>query len=217
MGLGTMMIAAGALQGVGGAMAQQGMLDAQQRREIALENLRTQNKMSEHTNQYNLMDRNNSRQTIRETNNATAIAGVQATLTNESNAQNFKNNIKSKEVDFNYKKKLAQFESDLNATKEERLARLKNELASGEVVDVFAGGDGIFYKRTRDGLITSTGIAAPAKETEGRGSGGGNSMLDNARANSSGGAAKPTKLPGPVGMNSGQTRYKYNPKTGGFD
>ena len=90
MGLGTMMIAAGALQGVGGAMAQQGMLDAQQRREIALENLRTQNKMSEQVNQYDLMDRNDSRDTARTTNANIARDQAQAGIQSEQQDKTFK-------------------------------------------------------------------------------------------------------------------------------
>lgn len=164
------MVLGGALSGFGAGLAQQGQMDFQQRRDMALENLRNQNKQTEIAVQGNenrktemveadLTDRNNARQNARTTSSTMAI---------DKN----KNSLDTAKAE-----RLARLEAELGRTNAAAAEALKRETAAGEVSDTFQDEQGNWYVLYKNGQQKSLNVKGALKAPAGGASG---NILDRA-------------------------------------
>lgn len=152
-------IIGGLLSGIGQGMAQQAQSDAQARREIALENLRSQNKraetetahgyrVAEMGTQADLNDRNDARKTERDTSSKIIVGNA------ETKNQISIDNAKSKNDAV-----LARLQSGLRMNEEQsksaqRMVEAATQ-AGQEVKDTVVGTDGTLYIIAKDGRTLS--------------------------------------------------------------
>lgn len=204
MGLGARMLLGGALQGLGAGIAAKGQADAEERRQIALENLRAKNQSEkdarDHSNekdrltqQYGLMDTNNAKQTARETDAAIVKDNVRTKNDITIKGVEHKQKVELTQIDFKNDQAMANLQGAIQRSNTAASQRLAKDLESGEVTQLFEGGDGTYYQMRRDGTITTTGIATPVKETSKSGS-----VLDRAREARQGGASPAPKASAPA-------------------
>ena len=165
MGIGTRMLIGGALQGLGAGIVAQGQSNAEERRRIALENMRTKaqaekdardaetqiatdarqtaNKREETKLQYGMIDENNARQVERETNKTIIVDKNKAGLDKELDAAKTKNDAWLKGVDSRYR---------MSEEAAKQATDLKNELTKmGKEVgheEVAADGSMFIYSKT---------------------------------------------------------------------
>lgn len=166
MGIGTLMVLGGALSGAGGGMARQAEMDRQhaqamekisveQKFQETLENLRSKNSRAAQAEQYNYIDRNNARQTQRETTQSITVAN-----------NNFSQQVKLKEIDFANDVAMTKLQGSIQRSNSAAAAQLQNELDKGDISQIFEGGDGFYYKAYKDGRIESTQVAIPPPDTK---------------------------------------------------
>ncbi len=163
-------IAGGLAQGLGAGMAKQAEMDWQQRREIALENLRSQNNRAEALNTADLNDRNASRQVERTTNADIQKAGVEAQITANRDKQQFQNQVTLEKIRFDNDKEMTGLRSALARANDESSMRLKRELETGDVTDVLKGSDGFYWTIDKSGRQSRTSIGVPPEASAGSGS-----------------------------------------------
>lgn len=109
----------GALQGFGQGLAAQGQQQWQERREIALEKLRSQNRTAEMQEQGRINDQNNASSTERK---------LQADLTTQANDQNFRAGLAREGA------KAAAAAQESEQAFKERMARLESALRTNQAV-----------------------------------------------------------------------------------
>lgn len=149
----------GALSGYGQGMAEVGRSAEEERRAIALENLRNQNQSKRTQEQYDLMDRNAERQTERETDKTIKV--------NEINHQN---DIEILGAKGSQDEKKLRLQSALDREETAASLKLQKELGSGKVHQVIEGGDGYYHVVYSDGRKENSGIKiTPAKMAGGLG------------------------------------------------
>lgn len=154
----------GAMSGYGQGMAEVGRSAEEERRTIALENLRSQNTSKRTEEQYNFMDRNAERQTERETGKAMEV-----------NKQKHGFDIEIMGAEGSQKEKQMRLQSTLDREETAASLKLQQELGTGKVHQVIEGGDGFYHVVYSDGRKENSGIKiTPSKMAGGLGS----SVLD---------------------------------------
>lgn len=187
-------IVGGALQGIGGAMGQQAQADADQRRQIALENLRQQNTQSNMRMQADLNDDLARNQDMRD-------------ITKEGHK--FQLDIIGKKLDHGYTLDELSARSKMNLDNTLAEISARAGVDASQVSSVEPGGDGFYYVVTKNGSIRKTDMPVPEKqlETSGSASGTGGALdrVLNARgagagigSGSTAAPAAPTKAPAPA-------------------
>jgi hypothetical protein len=209
MGIGTRMAVAGALQGIGGAIVQQGLLADQERRALALEKLKQENQAAQTRTQYDLMDRNNANQTKRETDAGIIRDRNQGNIQAETDKRRFKQDLTLKTIDFNNDIEKSRF----TAKSQIAMKALEQSLANGEVVETLEGNDGYVYARSRDGTTKRTDVQFAPKESSG---GGTLAEVRNGRGNVGSGGGAPASPPPPAAKPTGQAPPKLGAVVDGY-
>lgn len=159
----------GALQGLGSGLAAQGQADAAQRREIALENLRTQNRRTEMVMGADLTDRNDARSTARNTSKEITVGRAAATNQITVDGARTSNDIKLRTVDFRNQQQMARLNAALDTQRDASSQRLRQQLESGEISQTFEADDGQIWGMTKGGQRVATGVYfAPKTMTDGK-------------------------------------------------
>ena len=174
MGIG--MVLGGALQGLGNGMAEQARSDIEQRRQMALENLRQSNDLAKidkqgeinrqnTTLEYQQRDLNDARSTARNTQSRMAVDNNQAGHQRADRQQQFTQQLQLKQIDFKNDTAKLRLQSALGMD----AARFQQGLEANEFADIQEGSDGQLYRVSKGGGVTALGISAPPKATSGGG------------------------------------------------
>lgn len=163
----------GALQGLGSGLAAQGQADATQRREIALENLRTQNRRGEMVMDADLRDRNDARSTTRDTSKQITVGKANTSNQITVDTARTKNDIQLKTIDYRNQQQMARLNSALDTQRDASSQRLRQQMQSGEISETFEADDGQIWGLTKGGQRVATGVYfAPKTMTDGEDSSG---------------------------------------------
>lgn len=195
-------IVGGALQGIGGAMGQQAQADADQRRQIALENLRQQNQQTNMRTQADLNDQNAAKSDARADYYGARKTARDATVDEASDKRKFGYQVELKKMEFANDEQKARLESTLAQGRDAATLQLRAQIESGEIRQIVESGDGQYYAIRGDGSRVATGVKVPPKAME-SGSGGG-SIVDAYRSRAggagigSGAGASPPSTPAPA-------------------
>lgn len=162
-GLGYML--GGALAGYGQGMAEVAKSAEEERKQIALENLRQQNQKAMQQSQYDLADRNDARSTARETNKTIEVNKVQAGIQAERDDR-----LHGNEVDLlNRRNEQSMREirerGRIDRSNSAEAARIQQEYDSGQLKSIEKGGDGYYYKVYQNGKTEKTAIPVPPPES----------------------------------------------------
>jgi len=178
-------IVGGALQGIGGAMGQQAQADADQRRQIALENLRQQNQQANMRMQADLNDQNASKSDARADYYGARKTARDATVEEVSDKRKFGYQVELKKMDFANDEQKARLESTLAQGRDAATLQLRAQIESGEIKQIVESGDGQYYAIRGDGSQVATGVKVPPKVLQ---SGSGSGSIVDAYRNRGGGA-----------------------------
>src|SRR3546814_8299672 len=129
-------IIGGALQGIGGAMAQQAQMDAEQRRQFALENLRQQNSQSNMRLQADLNDANAARSDARGDFYDARKTSRSADVDAASDARQFGYQVELKKMDFANDMERTRLESALAQGRDAATMQLRSQIESGEIKQI---------------------------------------------------------------------------------
>lgn len=175
----------GALSGIGQGIARQGEMDAEQRRQTALENLRQQNSIA-------LEDRRsaNQRQEI-------AVQGEEQRKSQESSARwqdwgdarsNDRRTSSTIKIDkvrnaldiakVQVQARLEEAQRNNDTQRQIQLQGALRQMENGDIKDVVASGDGRYYGVTKGGQKIDLGITAPDKQLFSGGAGAGGLLAE---------------------------------------
>lgn len=188
-GLGYML--GGALAGYGQGMAEVAKSAEEERKQIALENLRQQNQKAMQQSQYDLADRNNKRAAGYEADKTLEINEQQAGIQADRDRRQHGYDVKMQDIRGNQAESQARLQASLNAAADKDRLAFQAKLDSGQVQSVQESPDGyaIIY---RDGRVEKTNIK-PMPASTGTGLGGGGTLVEQLQA--SGGTAAPAAKP----------------------
>ncbi|SKB32271.1 hypothetical protein [Sphingopyxis flava] len=195
-------IVGGALQGIGSGMAQQAQSDAEERRQMALENLRQQNAQSNMRLQAELNDTNAAKSDARGDYYDARKTERGASVDAQSDARKFGYQVQLKKMDFANDIERTRLESALAQGRDAATLQLRAQIERGEIRQIVESGDGQYYAIRGDGSQIATGVKVPPKAME-----DGTGSIANARAARGGGGigsaaatapAKPAPSPAPA-------------------
>lgn len=181
-------ILGGAMQGIGGAMQQQAQADADERRQLALENLRQQNQQANLRTQATLNDENAAKSDARGDFYDARKTARGATVDQASDARKFDYQKQLKQMDFANDIQRTQLESVLAQGRDAATLNLRAQIESGQITQIVESGDGQYYGIRGDGSQVATGVRVPPKALETKADGSG-SILDRARGGAGIGSA----------------------------
>lgn len=221
MGLGTQMLLGGALQGLGAGIAAKGVADAEERRQIALENLRADNSReaaaTAHSNgldtqqkQFDLSDRNASRQNERQTNSQIIIENKKTDNDIKRDGVLFNQQKEQKKIDFNRDKELIALRAAAARASSEAQAKFQDALNSDDYSHTIIGDDDQYYTVYKNGTYKPTDIFAKASAESGTSPIGrvtGGDKTPKSEPRSGKGSSKPAKAP-KIGTVIDGYRYK---------
>lgn len=191
-------IVGGAMQGIGGAMQQKAVSDAEERRQIALENLRQSNQQANLQLQAKLNDQNAANSDARGDFYDARKTARGATVDEASDKRKFGYQVELKKMEFANDEQKARLESALATGRDAATLNLQAQIQRGEIRQIVESGDGQYYAIRGDGSRVATGVKVPPKTLE---TGGSGSILDAARGRGIGSAATtaaPVKAPAPA-------------------
>jgi hypothetical protein len=173
-------IVGGALQGLGAGMAAKGQMDAEERRQFALERVRQQNAMEManvgkenqkeligvqtnanmdlDTHQAKNDDWRDARSTQRQMASTITVNNNQAQNQSKLQKEGFGQQLTLKSVDFANEKEMTRFRAGLDMQGVQQRAQIEQQMRSGEISDVKEGEDGTYYAIRRDGSVSSLGF-----------------------------------------------------------
>ncbi|WP_337846829.1 hypothetical protein [Sphingomonas sp.] len=179
-------ILAGALTGIGQGIAQQGQMDYEARRQIALENLRQSNQLQRDATQHGYRkeeitaqtDANiatdkartvnddwlDSRKTERSTSSQIVVDNNRGKIEEKQDERRFRQQVQLKNIDFQNEKEMTRFQTGLAMQSAQQQAQLKQQMESGEIGDIKEGSDGYYYGIRKDGSTVKLNVQAPREE-----------------------------------------------------
>lgn len=188
MGLGLGMILGGALQGAGAGMAAQATADAEQRRAIALQQLKQENavaldgvqtsnaiktneglntlNIARDTKQADLNDRNDARKTGRDTSATIVIDSNRGKIQAASDAVKFKQQKELKQIDFSNDKALATLKADIELASDKEKLAYADALESDNYAGTAVNDAGEYVIVSKDGSTKNAGFKVQPKESE---------------------------------------------------
>lgn len=179
-GLGS--VIGGALSGIGAGIAQQGQLDFQQRRDMALENLRNQNQ------QANMRVQAEEQRTTQEA--GAKLDDWKDSRSNERRTSSTMTIDKNRSaLDTAQRERLAKLETQLRTQQSVQTAQIEAQIRSGEITDTLQDDQGNFYAVYKDGRTKPLNIKGAPKAPTGGSAGG--LIFDRA----GGGGAPPANRP----------------------
>lgn len=202
MGLGR--ILGGALAGYGAGQAEVARSAEEERRAIALENLRSQNQRDETTHTGNVNDRNDARATVRRTDADLIKMGVGAEIDTTKATRDRSWDVEDREDAQAHDVGLVQTRqahdvtmANINANIDRTTAEYKKSLESGDVDEYLIDGTtGEYVAITKGKKRVRTGIIATDREINGSsGNSAGSSALADVRAAAGGGLGRPAAAP----------------------
>lgn len=184
----------GALEGAGAGISEMAASKELERRQAALENLRSQNTSREQVERAQLTDWADTRKTARDTNAELIVGGQDNAAKAAREEADRKAKAAEKEADRQHDIRMQRIKSDLDLRNDKESAKFKADIESGLIVDTVVGEDGKWVGITKNGTAIRTTITATEKDriynpNEGKGSG---STLETLRG---GGAATPAPVP----------------------
>lgn len=159
-------IIGGAMQGIGGALQQQTIQDAEERRQIALENMRQQNQQTNMRMQAQLNDENAANSDARSDFYDARKTARTATVDETRDKRKFGYDVEMKKIEFTNDLARSKLDSALAMGRDAASARLKAQIERGEIRQIVEGGDGQYYAIRGDGARQATGVRTPVEKPD---------------------------------------------------
>lgn len=207
MGLGN--IIGGALQGFGKGTAEVGRMAADERRQIALQEMRSKSAAQQTEQRYDLADRNASRSDSRSDFFGARNAERNSVAKEASDGRKFEQQVKLKKIDFENDKQMTKLRGSIDRDNTEAGVRLRASIEQGEVKQVLEGSDGQYHAVFGDGKTQATGVGVVPDAPKG----GGYGSVAAARGERGGGLGGPNPTPTPAAASQPAAK-KAPPKQG---